>query len=395
MTSTDPLRIAVVGCGGMAAFHLRAYRELAQKAPGLITVSATCDVDEGRASSVAAEIAEFQADEPHVYTDYRRLLDEHRPPAVDLVLPHNLHHTFVAEAFDAGAHVLLEKPLALSIAASKLLLDAHQRAHEHSSLVLAVAEQYRRTLEARATRWAIQEAGLIGEPRLVVSQRASLSMGLIAGTAWRHERLMAGGGWVLDGEVHTFDLFHYMFGRIAEVYAVIRTFEKTRYADPKTLGGPTPSDVEDAAMAVLTFENGLLANFTWTHAAPGKTLQQRRYYGSDGSLDRDGLHLRDATDLSGAELQEKFLASLSPEKKETLFPYDTRDSVTVELVDFVRAVRDGTVPEVDGHEALAAMAVSEAFYESDHAGTPIKVADVRAGRVRAAQHDIDAHWGLP
>ncbi len=394
MTSNDPLRIAVVGCGGMAGSHLRAYRELAQKAPGLITVSATCDVDEARARRAAAEVAEFQAQAPRVYTDYRQLLDEHRPPAVDLIVPHNVHHTLVVEAFDAGAHVLLEKPLAVSIAAGRRLLAAHERACERSPLVLAVAEQYRRTPEARVTCWAIRDAGLIGEPRMIFSQRVNLSIGLIVGTAWRHDRLLSGGGWVLDGEVHTFDLFHNMFGRIAEVYAAVRTFEPTRYADPQTLSGPTPSDVEDAAMAVLTFESGLLANFTWTQAAPGKAFQRRRYYGSDGSLDQDGLHRRDGTTLGIAEVQEQFLELLTPEQKETLFPYDTRDPVLVEIVDFVRAVRDGTVPEVDGHEALAAMAVSEALYESAHAGTPVKVADVQAGRVRAAQRDIDAHWGL-
>ena len=394
MTSNDPLGIAVVGCGGMAGSHLRAYRELAQKAPGLIMVSATCDVDETRARRVAAEIAEFQPEAPRVYTDYRQLLDEHRPAAVDLVVPHNVHHTLVVEAFDAGAHVLVEKPLAVSMAASRRLLEEQERACQRSPVVLAVAEQYRRRLEARADCWAIRDAGLIGEPRMIFSQRVGLSLGLIAGTAWRHDRLLSGGGWVLDGEVHTFDLFHYMFGRIATVYAAVRTFEPTRYQDPQTLSGPTPSDVEDAAIAVLTFESGLVANFTWTQAAPGKGFQRRRYYGSDGSLDQDGLHRRDGTVVSSAELQERFLASLTPEQKETLFPYDTRDPVVVEIVDFVRAVRDGTVPEVDGHEGLAAMAVSEALYESDHAGVPIKVADVQAGRVRAAQHDIDAHWGL-
>ena len=394
MTSNNPLGIAIVGCGGMAGSHLRAYRELAQSAPGLIMVSATCDVDEARARRAAAAVAEFQSEPPRVYTDFRRLLDEHRPAAVDLVLPHNVHHTFVVEALDAGAHVLVEKPLAISMAAGRRLLAAHERASQRSPLVLAVAEQYRRRPEERTNYWAICDAGLIGEPRMIFSQRVNLSMGLIVGTAWRHDRLLSGGGWVLDGEVHTFDLFHYLFGPIATVYAAVRTFEPLRYQDPQTLSGPTPSDVEDAAIAVLTFESGLIANFTWTQAAPGKAFQRRRYYGSDGSLDEDGLHRRDGTVVSSAELQKQFLASLTPEQKETLFPYDTRDPVVVEIVDFVRAIRDGTAPEVDGREGLAAMAVSEALYESEHAGTPITVADVEAGRVRAAQHDIDAHWGL-
>ena len=157
MTSNDPLGIAVVGCGGMAGSHLRAYRELAQRAPGLITVSATCDVDETRARRAAAEVAAFQPAAPRVYTDYRQLLDEHRPAAVDLVLPHNVHHTFVVEALDAGAHVLVEKPLAVSMAAGRRLLAAHERACQRSPVVLAVAEQYRRRLEERGK--------LLGHPR--------------------------------------------------------------------------------------------------------------------------------------------------------------------------------------------------------------------------------------
>lgn len=392
--SNDPLRIAVVGCGGMASYHLRAYQELASTAPGLVTVSAVCDVDDERARKAAAQIAAFQKETPRIYDNYEKLLTQNRPPAVDLVLPHYLHHTLVAEAFDAGAHVLLEKPLAISIAASQRILDSQQHASGQSPVVLAVAEQYRRTVEARAARWAIQEAGLIGEPRMIFSQRASLQLGLVVGTAWRHDRMMAGGGWVLDGEVHTFDLWHYMFGPIREVYGSLRTFETTRYTNAKTLSGPMPSDVEDTAMAVLTFENGLLANFSWTQAAPGKSFQHRRYYGSDGSLDEQGLHGRDGSTLNTDELQKKFLETLDREQKDALFPFGTRDPVVVELVDFVRAVQNGTNPEVDGLDSLAAMAVSEALYESDYSGLPIKVADVRDGHIRAFQRDIDDHWGL-
>jgi predicted dehydrogenase len=374
----------------MARRHVRSLAELAQKAPGLFTVDAVCDVDAARAQELSARVAAFQAAAPRVYAEAPRLLAEQRPDAVDVVLPHFLHHTVVAECLAAGAHVLVEKPVALTIRAGRRMLDAAARAGK----ILAVAEQARRGPAARALRWAIDTARLIGEPRLLFAQHVGFSLEVIAGTPWRHDRLRAGGGWVLDGEVHYVDLLRYVFGEVAEVYARLHQFEPARYLDPDRRTGPVPSTVEDTALALLTFERGVLGTFTWTHAAPGQGFRHRRYYGSEGSLDGEGLARRDGTTRTRDELRQDFLDSLAAAERERLFPLGITDDVSLELYDFLTAVRDARPPEIDGLEALRDVAVCLAIYESSLAARPVRVEDVLQGRVDAYQRPIDDHWAI-
>ena len=68
--------------------------------------------------------------------------------------------------------------------------------------------------------------------------------------------------------------------------------------------------------------------------------------------------------------------------------------MTIELLDFVTALRDGRPPEVDGLEGLRDMAVAEAIYESDVARRPVTTADVIEGRIDTYQRPIDEHWRL-
>jgi hypothetical protein len=94
------------------------------------------------------------------------------------------------------------------------------------------------------------------------------------------------------------------------------------------------------------------------------------------------------------DLQQEFLAGLAEGGREALFPHGITDDVSLELYDFLAAVRDGRPPEIDGLEGLRYVAVCLACYESHVAGGPVRVQDVLDGRVDAYQRPIDAHWNL-
>ena len=96
-----------------------------------------------------------------------------------------------------------------------------------------------------------------------------------------------------------------------------------------------------------------------------------------------------------AELSRAFLASLGDDERERLFPLGlVDDEIAIELHDFLTAIRDGRPPEIDGLEALRDLAVCEAAYESDLAGSPVRVSDVLAGRAEEYQRPINEHWGI-
>jgi len=363
--------------------HIKALRELTSKGLGVFEVKAVCDTNEKAAAEAAREVASFQGYAPRAYTRLESMLSEESLDAADVAVPHNIHHTVAIACLEAGLNVMVEKPLAITMRAAKRIIECASK----YNLVLAVAENYRRSPENRAMRWAI-ERGLIGEPRILVWISASWSM---RPWGWREDRFAAGGSWVFDGGVHFADLDRYQLGREAEeVYAVQRTFEPVKDGVRVT--------VDDATLAVITYEGGVCAQWLWTRVAPGKQLGLRVIYGSKGAIDYEDLYLQKEEERVEAksmrDLVNEMLQALDPRIKERWFPRGITDTVATELYDFYEAVVNRSKPEVDGVEAYKDMAIPLAFYESAKLGKPVRVRDVEELRVEEYQGEINERLGI-
>ena len=129
------------------------------------------------------------------------------------------------------------------------------------------------------------------------------------------------------------------------------------------------------------------------------------YYGSAGAMSDLGFPfhpfqgggtaiLADGTVVSNEEIQAEYMASLTDEERERIFPYGVTDGFAVEVWDFVNAISTGRKPEMDGYDGLRAKALCECCYESATAGQPVKFADVLEGRIDAYQRPIDAYWDI-
>lgn len=383
----DQIQIGMVGCGGMAGAHVHGYRLLWEAGFRSFTLTATCDLDRARAERMADDIATWQGSRPEVYEDVETLLSTQKGlDATDICAVHRAHHTLAVPCLEAGKHVTIEKPLAITMRSGKLILDAAER----SGKLLQVAEQYRRSPEQRAIRWALK-SGRIGTPRMLFWIEAQERLWY---WNWREHRDQAGGGWTLDGGVHFADLFRFHLGEVTTVSALMRTFFPTRYRDRETRENPVTVDVEDATMANLEFADGQVGQWTETNVAPGRGFGQRVIYGTEGSLDFSaGLQTPTET-LTIAELKEQYLAHLDEAEKDRLFPHGVTESVGSELGEFIRAVRgEGTI-ETDGKEGYLSEAVSIAVYESAVLGQTVRVQDVLDLKVEAYQQDLNEGLGL-
>lgn len=386
----DRLKMGLIGCGGMSGAHMRGYQELWSKGLKLFDIVATCDIAVERAEERANQAHTFQGGtKPAVYKDINEMLAKHTElDCMDICSLHNAHHTLAVPAFEAGLHVIIEKPLGVTMRACKMMLEAAEKAGK----VFSVAENYRLDRSQRARRWTVQQ-GRIGEPRMFFWIEVGESLGK---WGWRNFKMDAGGGWALDGGVHFTDLMRFILGLEAqEVYAINKAYEPYRYDNPKERQGRYEVDVEDAMIATIKFDKGVVAQWTWVGSAPGQGFSRRTVYGSEGCLDFGaGLVPRNRDPISNEDLVKEFMASLNDEEREHYFPSGITDTVAIELKYFADAINTGGKPEVDGVEGMKSEAICMAVYESGHFGRPVTIAEIESCALEGYQKEINEKLGI-
>lgn len=415
------IRLALIGCGGISERHVAGYATIKGKEPDLFDLVAVCDADEQRANAAADTAATWQSGRPRVFTEVDALLDETAADAADLCTPHFLHHQVGVRCLDAGLHIQVEKPIGVTLRATRQLIEAARR----NGRILATAEQIRRTPGPRTAHWLFHERGLLGPPTVLYSQRvrppapqgAAGSAPAPLGTkerplrpegqvpwTWRRERALSGGGPVIDSGAHFCDTVRYLYGDAETCYGrVLQVSPRvmTRPSDGRTMAVET----EDTFIATITFRSGVVASWSVSMGLPGHLFSAVAYYGTEGAIVEpvDAFHgprinstvvLADGTSRPLQEYYQEFLEAIGAERRQRLFPHGIEDGFALETYDFLRAIREGSRPEIDGEEGLKAKAIALAIYESSVTGQVVRVEDVLSGVAREYQRPIDDRWGL-
>ena len=404
------IKLAFIGCGGMAGAHLSGYLALKKKGVDIFDIVALADPVEANTARFAERIGEVQSSPAVVeYTDYEKMLEEQKPDAADICTPHFLHHEHAIACLESGTNAIVEKPLGVTVKAGKKMVQAAK----DSGKILAVAEQVRRWLPSRTVGWAI-ETGKIGEPRMFFSQ--------ITGgakidpenpirtrrTTWRDFKLTGGGGPIFDFGVHYIDLLMYFFGDIESVFAHAGKFGDLKCQEPD--GSLKEANVEDTCIASIKFKGGVVGTWNWSSIAPGQSYSYGVYYGSAGSIHSGGvypnspeLRLWDQTVQDKDELIKEFLTSIDEATLHRYFPPEIfpepekvggNHGVELEVYDFLKAIQDNRPPELDGWDGLKAEAGPLAFFESATSGEVVKLDDVLSGRVDAYQQEVNEKWQI-
>ena len=384
-------KLAVIGCGGVGIRHIEGIAQFYRAGFEDIEVAAICDLDRIKAEQAIAKIAVLQGTTPRVYTDYKRMIKEVDLDAVDICLPHHLHHTVAIDCLEEGLNVLIEKPLAITMRAAKRIIETAEKYNK----VLAVAENYRRRIEDRAVKVAIDK-GLIGEPRLVMWTIAHWNP---YHAGWREDKFKAGGSWVLDGGVHMADLDRYHLGKEPiEVYGKVTLYEPMKSGLKVT--------VDDTSLALIVYEGNTYSHWFWSRATPAYTIETRMIYGSRGAIAIEGppwayrlksiriQHEDYVEELSGRYIGDRLRSLMDKELEEKWFPHGVTYSFATEIYDFYYACIHGVKPEVDGWEAYRDMAIIFAIYESSVLGEPVKIEDIEKLKIEEYQSEINEKLGI-
>ena len=402
-TNGDTVRIGIVGTGGIASAHLKGYRTLADAGYKGFEIAAVCDPDEGRLSAFATGVAELFGAAPAQYRTVEEMAAQARLDAVDICTPHAFHHTTAIPCLEAGLDVMVEKPCGITLKATDLIIEAASR----SGRIAAVAEQVRRGIRSRCMKWAINEAKMIGEPRLLsvtgYSHRDFAADRNSYAWQWRLLKQLTGGGMIFDAGAHFADMMYYLFGEVDQVSAWTGTFQSVSV--PSSELGTAPMDVEDSWMAILRFRSGLVCNWAWSFSAPGESVSSQILYGSKGSArDRGGwMHtfqngadvmFADGSRLEYETIEQRYRDQLEAQERERLFPLGVENDMALECFDFIDAVRQRRPPEIDAATTRLTKSLCLAIYESAVTGETVRVEDVTSGKASRYQDPINDYWGI-
>jgi predicted dehydrogenase len=350
--------VGIVGCGHIAAAHVNALKELKEKGLlGNARVAALCDRNRARAESFVKRgsgpeqqpgvgpkgdpmqappiwVSDFQDGPPPVTcADYRELLARADVNAVLVLSSVFTHHEIGLAAIRARKNLLIEKPLAVSVKAARLLVDAAKRA----GVTFGVAECVRYMPAARMARWAV-DSGHLGAPQMSVFAAGAGYWApdkIVGKTAWRHTKVLAAGGVAVDWMVHSFHQLRYVFGEIAEVAAMasivepVRTTRDAQGAVEETV----EVEIDDTLSCSLRYANGAAGSVFVTWAGHGEELDLApAFYGSRGSIRGDRITLDGQPAVA---LGDFFQSHAEASLKERLFPKGITNLFTLEMHDFL------------------------------------------------------------
>ena len=340
----------VVGCGMIAHFHAKALADIrgAKLVAGFDMVPAAAD-----------KLAEATG-----CTPYYRLADMLADPAVDVVTigtPSGAHMEPAVAAARAGKHVIVEKPLEITLRRCDRII----RECEKAGVVLSTIFPSRFHESSIEMKRAL-DAGRFG--RLTVGDaivKWYRTQAYYDSGDWRGTWELDGGGALMNQAIHSVDLLTWLMGPVAEIRAQTALLAHERIA------------VEDVAMATLRFENGALGIIEASTAIYPGYLKRIEIHGSGGSaiMEEEDLIKWDFAKKAprDAAIHEKMSQQISGGGGAADPAAIGHHGHTRQFQDVLKAIKKGTRPAVDGAEGRRSVEIILAIYKAAETGRAVKL----------------------
>jgi predicted dehydrogenase len=346
----DTVRVGLVGSGFVSAIHFEAFRS----ARGAQVV--------GVASPSPGNAARFAAERqiPFHATDYRALFDRNDIDLVVLGLPNDLHRDATVLAARAGKHVVVEKPMAPSLAECDVMIAAC----EEAGVVLGYAEELCFAPKYVRMKKLVDE-GAVGKVHLIKQSEKHDG----PHTSWFYDTERSGGGVTFDMGCHAIEFFRWFLGNanskrtVRSIYAQMNTHVQ---------GGKTNGD--DEAILILEFDGGAvgLAEESWTK--PGGMDDRAEVFGEHGQIYADLLYGNALRTFSRSGYG--YAVEKAGDTHGWTFPvFDEIENYGFpqEMQHFVDCVREGRTPIETGHDGRTVVEVVHAAYASAAQGRRIEL----------------------
>lgn len=359
MAEHEPLRVGIIGCGA-GIFHLEGYQHEKRA-----KVVALAGLDTDRCEMLAKKF-----DVPRIYRDYQELLAQDDIDAVSIAVPNILHLPVALAAFEAGKHVLIEKPLSRNAGEGVQMVEA-AKAHDR---VLGISFQRRTRHDVELLRQQVAdgEFGRVYYAKAWWMRRAGIP-GL---GSWFTSKEAAGGGPLIDLGVHVLDMILYILGNpkvvavSANTYAEIGTQGKGGWVGQQrqVLSADQKYEVEDLATAFIRLENGatVLLEASWAAYTEMDDDFGIQLYGSQKGA---RIFSKKYALTDTLEVYQGFGDTTMDAKPRLV----AREGHAEIIRGFIDAILEGKPVSPDGQEGLDRVRLIDAIYRSAELGREILV----------------------
>jgi len=358
MTSRK-IKTAIIGCGKVAHLHAAALQQGSNTA-----LTAVCSRSLSKAQAFAAPYG-IQA-----FDDIGNMIREAGVESVVVCTPHPFHAGAVIQAAGAGAHCLVEKPLASSLQDCEAMIQVCRT----NRVKLGVVSQRRFYAPVQRLQKAIAE-GKIGAPVLgTVNMLGWRDKAYYDSDAWRGTWEMEGGGVLVNQAPHQLDIFQWLMGPIDELYGVWRNLNHPYI------------EVEDTALAIVKFQSGAIGNIIVSNSQKPGIYGKVQVHGSNGAsvgVQTDGGAMFIAGMSSIAEPPVNDLWTV-PGEEQLLARWQQEDTgffhtinpmeyyMKLQHEDFADAILNDRKPMVSGEEGRVTVELFTAIYRSTRDNRPVK-----------------------
>jgi UDP-N-acetyl-2-amino-2-deoxyglucuronate dehydrogenase len=344
------LGFAIVGTGMISQFHARALAEV--RGAKLV---ACYDRAVNRAKQFGEEAG------CTAYDSLEKLLNDERVDAVSVATPSGAHMEPALAAAKAGKHVIIEKPLEVTLKRCDRVIAACEK----YDVKLATIFPSRFHDSSIKMKRAV-ESGRFGRMTLGDAYvKWYRTQEYYDSGAWRGTWALDGGGALMNQAIHTVDLLSWLMGPVAEIQAHTATLAHKRI------------EVEDVAAATLRFANGALGVIEASTAVYPGYLKRIELHGTEGTavLEEEDIKVWDFAKKtrSDAAIHKAMQSSRSTGGGAADPAAIGHHGHTIQFRDFVKAIKTNGTPAVDGHEGRRAVEIILAIYKSATTGRTVKL----------------------
>lgn len=341
------MKYALIGCGRIATNHIKAALN------NQLEIAAVCDIQPEHMKKLLERHGLWADDSIKHYTDYKAMIAEVQPELVSIATESGIHAEIAIFCIKHGVHVIIEKPMAMSMADANEII----RLSEERNVKVSACHQNRFNIAVQEMRQAL-EAGRFGKlSHGSIHVRWNRNQNYYTQAPWRGTWAQDGGA-LMNQCIHGIDLLRWTFGgEIEEVYG------QTRQQFHDYL------EAEDVGMAVVKFKNGAIATIEGTTNVYPKNLEETLYiFGEKGTVKIGGtstnnIDVWDFADETEADMKNKGL------EEETNNVYG--NGHTSLFADMINSIQNGKKPYVDAYAGRDALELVLAIYKSQKEGIPV------------------------